>query len=205
MTILTHALKAKAPPVDDDQEDEWVRRSRKGDLDAFDLLVDRHYERTFNVTFRVLGCREAAEDATQEVFLKAWQNLSRFKSRSRFSTWLHTIAVRHALDVSRSVKSRPPHTSTPEDLDDVPGGAVFPNGAGTLSPSTEWDRRLAVRDALMNLPDPLREVVSLYYFAGHTLQEIANALNLPLATVYQRLRNGIHRLEKCLRDWETER
>src|SRR4051812_26601572 len=81
--------------------DDLVRRSRSGDLEAFDDLVGRFYTVTFGLACRMLYDREAAADAVQEVFIKAWRNLPRFRSASRFSTWIHTIAVNHCLDTAR--------------------------------------------------------------------------------------------------------
>src|SRR5204862_137700 len=67
----------------------------------FDSLVGRFYPIVRGLACRMLGSREAAEDATQEIFLKAWRSLPRFRGASRFTTWLHAIAVNHCLNVAR--------------------------------------------------------------------------------------------------------
>jgi RNA polymerase sigma-70 factor (ECF subfamily) len=204
--ISIQAQRASASLMDSGSSEDWVRRSQAGDVEAFDLLVGEHYDRTFRIAYRILGQREAAEDSTQETFLKAWKHLPRFKGRARFSTWLHSIAVRHALDMSKSRKIRATRWETTDDGDALLDGKPFLQLEGEgWNPSSGWDQRLAVRDALLKLPEKQREIVSLYYYADYTLGEIADVLNLPVSTVYQRLRAGVSRLQKSLRDWGSER
>lgn len=86
-----------------DLDDEMlVTLAQAGDRDALDLLVRRYQSRVFNLALRMVWRREVAEDATQEILIKAVTHLGGFEKRSRFSTWLHRIAVNHLLNVRKS-------------------------------------------------------------------------------------------------------
>src|SRR5687768_7042745 len=86
------------PEVDDGQ---LVRRANGGDHDALEQLVRRHQKLIYNVTVRMLAHPQDAEDATQEIFIKAITRLSSFEGRSSFRTWLYRIAVNHVLNMKR--------------------------------------------------------------------------------------------------------
>src|ERR1044071_832796 len=86
-----------------DQEDRaLVVRARSGDRDGIEALVRRHQPWIFNIALRMLGHPQDAEDATQEILLKALTRLSSFEERSTFRTWLYRIVVNHALNMKRS-------------------------------------------------------------------------------------------------------
>jgi RNA polymerase sigma-70 factor (ECF subfamily) len=178
--------------------DDLVRKSRDGSLEAFDALTERYYRPIFHLACRMLKRREVAEDAAQEIFIKAWENLPRFRGASQFSTWLHAIAVRHCLNVSKRMS----HEILHEGADD--GDGVFLGRKTEGAPddfASRCHRRLAIREALEKLPEKIRLVVVLHYYSDYAVKEIAEALNLPLRTVYSRLEAGRSRLERDLRPW----
>jgi RNA polymerase sigma factor (sigma-70 family) len=83
-------------------ESQLVLRAQAGDMDALDALVRTHQSWVFNLALRMMWRRDAAEDATQEILIKAVTRLSTFAGRSAFRTWLHRIAVNHLLNVRKS-------------------------------------------------------------------------------------------------------
>lgn len=83
-------------------ESQLVLRAQAGDKDALDALVRTHQSWVFNLALRMMWRRDAAEDATQEILIKAVTRLSTFAGRSAFRTWLHRIAVNHLLNVRKS-------------------------------------------------------------------------------------------------------
>src|SRR6185369_3797305 len=91
-----------------------VARARAGDREAFRVLVERHSRNVFRLAFRMTRSEEDAEDVVQETFLKAYRNLHRFAGQSEFSTWLHSIASRCALDLLRRRASRQRQTQSLE-------------------------------------------------------------------------------------------
>ena len=95
------ARKALTPPSDADV----IARARKGDHDAFRVLVERYQERAYGLALRVLRDQEWAEDVVQEAFLKVYRSLDRFEGRSSFYTWLYRIVMNLCLDAKRSDRS----------------------------------------------------------------------------------------------------
>lgn len=83
-------------------DDRLVARARRGDMDALDVLVRRHQSWVFNLALRMVWRRDVAEDATQEILIKAVTKLSTFAGNSAFRTWLYRIAVNHLLNVRKS-------------------------------------------------------------------------------------------------------
>ncbi len=109
------------PPHPRDEDLDLIEAFRRGEQGAFDLLVRRHEARVWRLACRLLGDSDAALDAAQEAFVKAWKALPRFKGESRFSTWLTRIAItqcRNELRRRRTVK----HTQ-PLSLDAIPAGS----------------------------------------------------------------------------------
>src|ERR671923_1940557 len=88
-------------PVDRATDQELVHRFIDGDRDAFTGLVERHQARVYNIAFRMLGGREDALDAAQDVFLTCLRKLRGFRGQSAFTTWLHRVTVNVCLDTLR--------------------------------------------------------------------------------------------------------
>jgi RNA polymerase sigma-70 factor (ECF subfamily) len=183
--------------VDDPDLEEWIRRSRSGDLTAFDELVERYYRTIYHLAYRMLRNREAAEDATQEIFVKAWRDLHRFRGASRFITWLHAVAAHHCLSLARrrsseSARYRALPDAETDGLEDLPGD---------FDPEA-WHRSQILWEALLRLPEKLRLVILLRYYSDYSVQEIAALLHLPIRTIYSRLEIGRSRLERLLKEPE---
>ncbi len=107
-------------------EPELIRRSAEGDLEAFEALVERKRERVFWIAFHVVGDRELARDVTQEVFLRLYRVIRRFRSGGRFDAWLYRIAMNLSIDLLRH--ERPHREAAP--LEDVPEAAAPAPGGG---------------------------------------------------------------------------
>jgi RNA polymerase sigma factor (sigma-70 family) len=107
-------------------DEELTTQARGGDMDALDALVRRHQSWVFNLALRMVWRREVAEDATQEILIKAVTHLGSFEGRSKFSTWLHRIAVNHLLNVRKSEMEEKAMTFTDmaESLDSIPDEAL---------------------------------------------------------------------------------
>src|SRR5213594_799363 len=86
-----------------------LARARQGDSEAFRALVERHSRGVFRLAYRMTGNEQDAEDVVQETFLRAYNGLSRFESRSGFGTWLHRIAANCSLDLIRSRRRHEEH------------------------------------------------------------------------------------------------
>jgi len=129
----------RPPLAADPAEADWLAAAKAGSLPALDRLLRRHQPWIFNLALRMVWRREAAEDATQEILLKAVTRLATFEGRSRFSTWLYRIAVNHLLNVRKSEmeEQRMTFADLGQSLDDcadsgLPDESLLPVGHGLL-------------------------------------------------------------------------
>jgi len=167
---------------------DLLRRAQGGDETAFGIIMRAHYERTFRLICAILHNEADARDVCQEVWLKVWKQLPTFRGDSRFSTWLHPIATRRALDHLR--KRRRwfdrflPYDTGDENAVEVAEPATTEN-AGSLAEGNETVAR--VRAALASLPPKHRAVLALRELEGLSYEEIAQATGIPAGTVMSRL------------------
>lgn len=170
-----------------------VHQVAAGDRQAFASLYDRYSSRVYGLAIRMLGESMAAEEVTQDAFLKLWSRSTSYDpERGMLLPWLLTIARRTALDWIR-LESRRPAIVEPdpdEGWDELPDG----------DSQGEEARWLSLRFEITSLPVDQRQVIELAYFHGMTHSQIAAETGLPLGTVKTRLRLGMDRLrEKWLR------
>lgn len=140
MVMRTSPSSDLRPPLSSDaEESEWVQAARAGSLAALDRLLRRHQPWIFNLALRMVWRREVAEDATQEILLKAVTHLGSFEGRAKFSTWLYRIAVNHLLNVRKSEmeEGRMTFVDLARSLDecedsDLPDESLLPIGHGLL-------------------------------------------------------------------------
>lgn len=164
------------------EELELIQRSLNGDLEAWGEIVGRYKEAVFAVTLSILRNYADAEDATQDAFIRAFQNLRQYDLSRKFSTWLFTVAANVAKNTLRK-RRREKEPPLPE-MDGDPAEEV------------QSDFRIeAVRRAVAELPENYRAPVVLYYWHGLPLEEIGEVLGLPVGTVKTRL----HRARALIR------
>ncbi len=108
-------------------EQDLIRRSARGDLDAFEILVERKRERVFWIAYHIVGDQELARDVAQEVFIRLFRVIRRFREGGRFDAWLHRIATNLAIDSLR--RERPHRSAAP--LDEIGERATPEEGAAT--------------------------------------------------------------------------
>lgn len=174
-------------------DEQLVELAVKENPDAFGEIVKRWERKIFALCFGMLSREDEAKDAVQETFIAAYRNLSKFRGEAKVSSWLHRIAVNQCLTTKRRAKTR-----SESFLDDEENAAenVFVAPAH-LSPSktTEQNERLnIVRQAVISLPEDLRQVVVMKEFEDMTFQEISDTLSLPLSTVKSRLYTALKQL-----------
>lgn len=171
-----------------------VRRAAAGDLAAFERLYRRYSARVFSLSRRMLGSVDRAEDATQEVFLRAWRKLPSFRHEAPFGAWLARLARNHLLNELRWRERHEPEvqSAAAEDLDELPPAAdAGTTAAGGRGPEEE----LALESAVGSLPEGSRQVLVLYHFEGLTHAEIAGALGISVGTS----KSQLHRARSLLR------
>lgn len=186
-------------PLTFSDEEILIKNASGGDASAFETLVTTFEKGVFNLAFRLVSDREDAMDITQEVFLKAYQALPRFRGDSRFSTWIYRVCVNASLDHLRR-KQKTASYSLDEPLS-------FKESSVTREIEDESDSvedlaetkflGQAVLAVLRDLDAAHRVIILLSDVQGYTYQEIAEILGLSMGTVKSRLhraRNMVRRL-----------
>lgn len=156
---------------------DQIARAQQGDGQAFGELVEQHRQGVLNVVYRMCGDPHLAEEAAQEAFLRAWQNLRQYNPRFAFRSWVYRIALNHAIDVLR----RRTETS---DIEAEPITADIDGPEASLERKEQVEQ---VQQAVLGLPAASRAVLILREYEGMTYQEMAEALDIPIGTVMSRL------------------
>ena len=155
-----------------------LRKAQRGDERAFCIIVRTYEQPVFNYVLRLVGDRSLAEDLTQEVFLRVFQGLPGFTLRSRFTTWLFQVTKNRVLDELRALERRPRAVVT---LDDIAPLEVVD------APYERAEAIDAVWRAVENLTVDLKMALLLRDVVGLSYVEIADALEVTLATVKWRI------------------
>ena len=169
-----------------------VQAALRGDEAAFGDLVTRYQIAVYNMAYRMLGNPTEAEDAAQEVFVRAWKQLHSFQPERRFSTWLLSIASHHCIDLLR--RRRP---SAP--LDDV-ALYVPSNDPAPIDTVLQGEQSEMVKNLLNTLPDKYRSVTVLRYYNDLSYDEIARMTGLTESAVKTQLHRARRMLAEKLRE-----
>ena len=183
----------------DSSDTDLVSSVADGDTDALGHLYDRYHRAIYGLCLRVTRDSAAAEEVTQEVFVRLWRSAASFEEeRGRVSTWLLRIAHNLALNEVRRRQSRPV-IAFETDWRTEGERIVDSYQAHDPAVATELSERAeAVRKAVQQLPDPQRKAIELAFFGGLSQAEVAAALGDPLGTVKSRIRVGMQRLRELL-------
>jgi RNA polymerase sigma-70 factor (ECF subfamily) len=186
------------PPAREDDDALLVEKARKGDLDAFGQLYEKHRDRVYRVAYRYVHNRADALDLAQDVFVRAYESLPRFKGESKFTTWLMRIATNTCIDHRRSASVR-----QAAELEEnwITGDQRVPGSQQPAHPSRGLEReemRAALDAALDQLSDEHRAVFVLHLLEGMPYKEIAQVLDCPIGTVMSRLHYARKRLQGLL-------
>jgi len=167
-----------------EQLESWIQQAKNGDQKSFYLIYHHFKGRVFAVCLRLLADRAQAEDACQEAFVRVWQQLPGFRGDSAFSTWLHTIASRSAVDLFR--KNKVSRLNLDVEVPDI---------------TFEQDHAdPQLEQAILRLPDQARAVFVLFALEGYQHQEIGNMLGIAEGSS----KAQYHRARQLLRGWLDE-
>jgi len=182
---------ATAPPpsaTDASHEDALVRRAGAGEMDAFAALYELHGARVYALCLRLTGDEARAAELTQDVFVRAWEALPRFRGESAFGSWLHRIAVNASLMTRRTDRRREARVALADDLD---AGGVAP--AGSVAPP-DVESAVDLERAIRRLPAGARTAFVLHEIEGFSHEEIARLTGTATGTI----RAQLHRARKLL-------
>ena len=169
-----------------EEELALLARAKAGDSRAFEEIVSAHEATVYHLALRQLGSREDAEDAAQEVFLKAWTGLASFRGDSKLSVWLYRITSNVCTDLLRRRKETVSLSTENEDGEaqelELPDERFDPAAIAERK-----DLREQVGKALNALPAEAREILALREIGGQSYEEIAKTLALDIGTVKSRI------------------
>ena len=170
-------------------EREWVDASRRGDTAAFNRLVLAWESTIYNLALRMLHDPDEAAETTQDVFLRAYRSIHRFRGSARFSTWLYRIAANRCLS---KLRRRPPGFESSS----VPGEPARPESQEAALLRVERARN--VTRALRELVPDQRAVVELKIFQDRSFEEVAAILDAPVSTIKSRFYTSLEILRRRL-------
>lgn len=180
-------------------EAELIKRCKSGDRGAFNELFKQYETRVINIAYGMLSDYNDACDAAQEVFIKVYRNIDSFKENSSLSTWIYRITANTCSDMLRKRQKRAVVISIDADTDDDGLKKEIPDSTPLPDEYIEHSEvQIAVRNAVMELSDEYREVITLCDFEDMSYDAIAEILECPVGTVKSRLNRARTALKKKL-------
>jgi len=170
-------------------DNDYIGRVLSGDVSAYASLVAKHKNLVFSIVLKIVNNREDAEEISQDVFLKAYQSLSTFERKSKFSTWLYRIAYNAA--ISKTRKKRVEMVAIEETV--ITNYSTDEVGRN-MNELEENDRQLILEKALKRLPEEDNLLITLFYKNENSIEDISDITGLSVSNVKVRL----HRIRKKL-------
>jgi RNA polymerase sigma-70 factor (ECF subfamily) len=185
-----HAVADAAGPRAALREDDRqaIAACQQGEREAFDRLVERYQRDVYRVCYRYVNNHQDANDMAQDVFLKAYRAIGRFRGDSSFSTWLYRIAVNTCLNFRAA--RRLPQDELSDDLAD--------GGQSAAERLHQAERSARVRHAVARLPEKQRATLILKIYQDLTHEEVARILGSTVGTVKANLFHALANLKKLL-------
>lgn len=186
--------------MDDRRTEDFmlVERMRTGDESAFGEIMQRYQRPVLDFVYRMVGNADTANDLAQDVFVRVWRGIGRFRWRAdaAFSTWLFQIARNACIDETRRWARDPMHAAVADPV--VLEQSPSPNPTASDVAAREIGERVAA--AVTRLPEDQRTVVALAEYEGLSYKEIATVMNCSIKSVEARLYRAKQTLRHALRD-----
>ncbi|MEP7198967.1 MAG: sigma-70 family RNA polymerase sigma factor [Chloroflexota bacterium] len=179
----------------DELSPQIIAQARRGDANAFGQLVQRYQSPVYNLAYRLLGDAAEAEDAAQETFLRAYQQLRAFDAERRFTPWLLSIATHYCIDRLRRRKFVGPSLDADDLRDQFTATTPEPEAATLAREDAEQAQQL-----LNHLSPPSRAVVVLKYWNDLSLDEIATVTGDSVGAVKVKLHRARQAMAKASQD-----
>jgi RNA polymerase sigma-70 factor (ECF subfamily) len=187
-----------------DEDYNLVSLCKKGNVDAFEVLVRKHQKRMLNIAYRMIGNYEDACEIVQDAFVSAYKGIKDFEEKSRFSTWLYTIVLNLSRNRLKQLKIQSYREefsfNDPVITDDSQINIELSSGESTILERLERrDVQQKVQGCINSLDSEFREVLILRDIHGFSYDEISNMLKIPEGTVKSRLFRARDVLRDCLK------
>lgn len=170
-----------------DTDARWVKACVKGDIRAFENLVDKYQKPVFNIVYRMCHDYEDARDITQGVFVRAYQNLKSFTPKFKFFSWIYRIAINETLNHLDKKKDTAEISEFQKSDDKNPEENY-----------TQMELNENIQQALLKIDSKYRALILLKHFQNYSYQRISEIMDLPEKTVKSRLFSARQQLGKVL-------
>jgi len=182
-------------------DEQLVEQARTGSSDAFCQLVVRYQDKIVSLVATRINDRDAAQDITQEVMIKAYRGLKSFKAESKFYTWLYRIAINTTSSYRRKERRRPATLSFGAgESDDRPSLDPADPSEGPSNRAEVHEDQDLLRAAVANLEEDFQQALVLRDFQGLAYEEIAEILQVPVGSVKSRIHRARKKLAESLRE-----
>jgi len=177
---------------------------------SFEEIYERFGGKILNLVFHMTGDKEAARDLTQEIFIKVYENLDKFRGQSHIYTWIYRIALNHVTNYLKNQKRMRWKSFLNIDLIDVLKGRIpesnrtFAEESGAQAKLEKKEREKIVWKLILQLPVQQRVSLILHRYEGYSYQEIADLLNISINAVESRIYRAKQKLAKKLEKWQNE-
>ncbi len=178
------------------QGDELLlRRACKGDVQAFEELMQSQESRIYAIALRMMGNREDAQDCAQEAMVRIYRAMGSFKGQSALATWIYRITMNTCLDELRRRKAR-----KVTSLDSLVDNGWSPTDTGDTPEEhgLRVEKQNALNQAIQSLPDDMRAAIILRDVKGYSYDEIASILDANVGTIKSRISRGREKLREIL-------
>lgn len=166
-----------------------INKTLSGDISAFTPLVLRYKDFVYTIVIRMINNKQDAEEITQDVFIKAFEQLGSYQGNGKFSTWLYTIAYRKALDKLRSNKN----IISVENID-----TLQPNDISSIKNELDnllkKERKMLIKNCINKLDSVTSTIFTLYYYDEQSIKEISTITNLTVDNIKIKLFRGRKKL-----------
>ncbi len=195
MTAEERTRRISSTPSTDDHL--LVRQIQKGNRDAFDALVKRYYGSVYNMVAHSVRTHEEREDLIQDIFIKVYRNIGKFRFQASFSTWLFRITRNMLIDRSRKKNLIQVSMESEEGTSTI-GEKIEDKRANPEGKFMESDADSALRKALVKLDDDHKQILILREMEGLSYRELTEVLGINMGTVKSRLARAREELKIIL-------
>ena len=166
-----------------------------GNVNAFRKIVEKYEDMVFTITLRIIRNREMADEIAQDVFLKVYQSINKFKGKSKLSTWIYKIAYNTSVNATRGLKNSYGDT----DIESIPDQKLGSSPDAQFELITEDSKQL-VKRAIMSLDESESIIVTLYYFDDLSVSEISDITGISKSNVKVKLYRSRNKLYELLKN-----
>jgi len=183
-----------------ENERDLVERAKSGEVEAFEQLILNCQKKVFNIAYRMIGNYDDANELAQEVFLRAFRSMKKFKGDALFSTWIYKVTVNVCLDEIRKRKKKIVVSLDQEiEIKDGEVKRQIPDNAPTPDIELETkELKNAVNESIQQLPDDYKSIIVLRDIQGFSYFEISKIVNCPEGTVKSRISRARKALKEIL-------